>query len=186
MKTLLILTAAAAITMGTSAETFTIDTGHAEIGFSVKHMMVSNTKGAFNTFEGTIDVDLESKTLKSIEGTISAESIDTNNEKRDNHLRAEDFFHVEKYPAITFKSTAVKKLTDSTYEVTGTLNILGKDHTVVLPVTLNGPIDDPYGMKRLGIESDIVLNRRDLGITNSPAAVIGDEVKVSLSMEATM
>ncbi|QBG49193.1 polyisoprenoid-binding protein [Verrucomicrobia bacterium S94] len=186
MKTYLILTAAAAtLALSTHAEIFSLDTGHAEIGFSVKHMMVSNTKGTFNTFEGTVDFDLESNTLKAIEGTIQAASIDTNNEKRDNHLRAEDFFNVEKYPTITFKSTTVKKQDASNYEVTGILNILGQDHTVVLPVTVNGPVDDPHGNKRMGIESETVLNRRDLGITNSPAAVIGDDVKISLSMEAT-
>lgn len=185
MKSMIIL-AAVAMAMSTQAETFTIDTSHAEIGFAVKHMMVSNTKGNFKTFEGKVDFDIDANTLKGFEGSIQVTSIDTNNEKRDNHLRADDFFHVEKYPAITFKSTAVKKLEGSSYEVTGTLNVLGKDHTVVLPVTVNGPIDDPYGMKRLGIESETTMNRRDLGITNSPAAVIGDEVKISISMEATL
>ncbi|MDZ8118367.1 YceI family protein [Pontiella agarivorans] len=186
MKTCMILAAAAALALSTPAEIFTLDTGHAEIGFSVKHMMVSNTKGSFNTFEGTVDFDLESNTLKAIEGTIQAASIDTNNEKRDEHLRAEDFFNVEKYPTITFKSTTVKKQDASTYEVTGILNMLGKYQTVVLPVTVNGPLDDPRGKKRMGIESETVLNRRELGLTSSPAAVIGDEVKISISMEATM
>jgi polyisoprenoid-binding protein YceI len=173
------------LALGSQAETFTIDTGHAEIGFSVKHMMVSNTKGTFNTFEGTVDFDTASKKLTSIQGSIDTASIDTNNEKRDEHLRNADFFDVVKFPKMTFKSTAVKSTGENTYEVTGTLNVLSVDHTVVLPITVNGPIDDQRGFKRIGIESQTELNRRDLGITQSPAAMIGDEVKIDLQFEAT-
>ena len=185
MKVLFTLLTAAALTATSYSETFTIDTGHAEIGFSVKHMMVSNTKGKFNTFEGTVEFDIASKTLKSMHGTIKAASIDTNNEKRDDHLRNEDFFHVTKYPEITFKSTDITKTGENTFEVKGMLNVLGEDREVVLPVTVNGPIDDPYGMKRIGIECETVLNRRDLGITKSPASMIGDDVKIDLQLEAT-
>jgi polyisoprenoid-binding protein YceI len=180
-----LLALATVLALGSQAETFTIDSGHAEIGFSIKHMMVSNTKGQFNTFEGTIDFDTESKKLTSIQGSIDAASIDTNNEKRDEHLRNADFFDVSKFPKMTFKSTAVKSTGDTSYEVTGTLNVLGIDRNVVLPITINGPVDDPWGFKRIGVESETVLNRRDLGITNSPAAMIGDEVKIDLQFEAT-
>lgn len=174
-----------ALAAAAQAETFTVDTGHAEVGFSVKHMMVSNTKGKFNTFQGTLDYDIASKTLKSAEGTIDVASIDTNNEGRDKHLKNEDFFNVKKFPKMTFKSTAVKKTDDNTFEVTGNLNVLGKDRKVVVPVTISGPIDDPYGMKRIGVESNTTLNRRDLGITHSASAMIGDEVKIAIEVEAT-
>ena len=167
------------------AEIFTVDTGHAEVGFSAKHMMVSNTKGKFNTFEGTLDYDIATKTLKSVQGTIEVASIDTNNEARDKHLRNEDFFNVAKYPKMTFGSISVKKTGDNTFEVTGKLNVLGADRDVVVPVTISGPVDDPWGNKRIGIESVTVLNRRDLGITHSPAAMIADEVKVNIEAEAT-
>ncbi|MDF7807434.1 YceI family protein [Pontiellaceae bacterium B12219] len=173
------------LALGSQAETFTIDTGHAEIGFAVKHMMVSNTKGTFNTFEGTVDFDTESKELQAIQGSIDTASIDTNNESRDEHLRNADFFNVVKFPKMTFQSTAVKSTGENTYEVTGTLNVLGIDRTVVLPITINGPIDDQRGFKRIGIESQTELNRRELGITHSPAAMIGDEVKIDLQFEAT-
>ena len=185
MKMLITMLATATLALSAHAETFTIDTGHAEIGFSVKHMMVSNTKGSFNSFEGTIDYDIASGTLKGMQGTIQTSSIDTNNEKRDNHLKNSDFFDVEKYPAMTFKSTSVEKKGDNTYEVTGMLNVLGVDRQVVLPITVNGPIDDRYGFKRIGIESETVVNRRELGIVNSPASMIGDEVRISLQFEAT-
>lgn len=91
------------------AETFTIDPGHAEIGFSVKHMMVSNSKGNFTTFSGTFDYDIASKTLRSAEGIVEVSSIDTNNDQRDHHLKNEDFFNVAKFPKMTFKSTSIKK-----------------------------------------------------------------------------
>ncbi len=168
-----------------NAETFTVDPGHAEIGFSVKHMMVSNSKGNFTTFSGTLDYDIATKTLKSAEGSIEVASINTNNDKRDEHLKNEDFFNVAKYPKMTFKSTAAKKTGEGTFEVTGTLNVLGIDRQVILPVTIAGPVDDPWGNQRIGVECSTVLNRRDLGITHSPAAMIGDEVKVSIEVEAT-
>lgn len=172
------------LTLGAHAEVFTIDTGHAEIGFSAKHMMVSNTKGTFNTFEGTLDYDIASKTLISAQGTIQAASIDTNNEKRDGHLKNADFFNVEKFPKITFKSTAVKKTGDNMFEVTGKLNVLGIDRKVVLPVIISGPVDGRRGGKLIGVESITTLNRRELGIDHSPAAVIGDDVKINIELEA--
>lgn len=185
MKTVLALIAASAVTLGTQAETFEIDTGHAEIGFSVKHMMVSNTKGKFKTFEGTVEFDVASKTLKSMQGSIEVASIDTNNDKRDDHLRNDDYFNVSKFPKITFESSEVKKTGEDTYEVTGMLNVLGVDKKVILPITVNGPIDDPYGLKRIGIECETVLNRRELGITKSASTMIGDEVTVFIQAEAT-
>jgi len=167
-----------------SAKTFTVDAGHSAIGFSVKHMMVSNTKGHFNTFSGTLDYDAESKTLKSVEGTVETASIDTNNEKRDGHLKGADFFHVVQFPQMTFKSTSIKKTGESSFKVHGQLRVLGVEHDTVLPLTITGPIDDPWGNKRIGVEIITVFNRRELGITHSPAAQIGDTVKVSIVLEA--
>ena len=166
------------------AETFTVDTAHAEIGFAAKHMMVSNTRGSFNTFEGTVDYNLATKTLISAQGSIEAASIDTNNEKRDEHLRNEDFFNVAKFPKLTFVSTSVEKTGENAFEVTGKLNVLGVDETGVLPVTINGPVDGRGGSTIIGIECETELNRRELGIDHAPAAVIGDIVKISISAEA--
>ena len=174
-----------AFAMATHAEEFTVDPSHAEIGFSVKHLMVSNVKGAFNTFEGTLDYDSANKELISVQGSISTASIDTNNEKRDEHLKADDYFNIENFPKMEFQSTSIKKQGDGSFEVTGNLKVLGVSHEIVLPATINGPVDDPWGNQRIGIESAAQLNRRDLGITSSPAAMIGDEVKISINAEAT-
>lgn len=167
------------------AEEFGVDPSHAEIGFSVKHLMVSNVKGNFNTFEGTLDYDVADKELRSVQGSISTGSIDTNNEKRDEHLKAADYFNTEEYPKMEFRSTSIAKKDNGSFEVTGNLKVLGADHEIVLPVSINGPVDDPWGNKRIGIESAAALNRRDLGITSSPAAMIGNEVKISINAEAT-
>jgi len=185
MNKILIGWIALSLGLTAQAETFTIDPGHAEIGFSVKHMMVSNSKGNFTSFSGTFDYDIASKILKSAEGVIEVASIDTNNGKRDDHLKNADFFNVAKFPKMTFKSTSIKKNPDGSFELAGILNVLGVDHEIVLPVTITGPIDDPWGNQRIGVECITVLNRRELGITNSPAAMIADDVKISIEVEAT-
>lgn len=186
MKMIALSAALAATTLAASAETFVIDTTHAEIGFAAKHMMVSNTKGKFNTFEGTIEYDLATKTLKSAECVIQAESIDTNNEKRDGHLKNEDFFNVGKFPKLVFKSTHAKKTGENEFELAGTLNVLGVDRPVILPVVISGPVDGYGGGKVIGFAIETKLNRRALGIEHSPAAVIGDEVKINVDVEAVL
>ena len=175
-----------ALVLGARAGTFTVDTDHAEIGFTVRHLMLSDVKGSFNTFQGTVDYDVDAGKLVSIEGSIDAASIDTNSDKRDNHLRNDDFFHVEAYPKMAFRSVSVEKTGDNTYTVSGTLTVLGVERDVVLPVTVSGPVDDPWGNKRIGLSCSTELNRRQLGITNSPAAMIGDEVKISISAQAVL
>jgi len=185
MKKTLLIAAGLVLALSARAEIFTLDTGHAEVGFSVKHMMVSNAKGTFNTFQGTLDYDIATKTLLSAEGTIETASIDTNNEKRDVHLKNADFFNVEKFPQMIFKSTSVKKTGEGTFDMTGNLNVLGVDRKVVLPVVINGPVEGKRGATLIGIECNTVLNRRELGIDHSKPAMIGDEVKISIEAEAT-
>lgn len=184
MNRFMLIPISAALLFSARAEIFKIDTSHAEIGFAAKHMMVSNTKGKFNTFDGSIEYDTATKMLISAEGTIEASSIDTNHEKRDAHLKDEDFFHVTKFPEITFKTTSVKKTGDNEFEVTGILNLLGADREVTLPVKINGPVDGRKGAKIIGVECSATLNRRELGIDHAPAAVIGDEIRISIDLEA--
>lgn len=184
MKKLYITLLGFSLALGAHSAVFTIDTGHAEIGFSAKHMMVSNTKGTFNTFSGTLDYDIPNKMLLSAQGTIETGSIDTNNEKRDIHLKNADFFNVAAFPKMTFKSTSIKKTGDNTFELTGKLNVLGVDREVILPVLISGPVDGRHGGKIIGVESITTLNRRRLGIDHSLAAVIGDEVKINIELEA--
>ncbi len=175
-----------ALSLGTHAETFSVDAEHSEIGFTVRHLMLSDVNGAFNTFQGTVEYDIENRSLVSLEGWIDAASIDTNSDKRDGHLKTADFFNVAEYPKLKFSSTNVEKTGDGTFIVTGNLNVLGTDRTVLLPVTVAGPIEDPWKNTRIGLSSETTLNRRELGITNSPAAVIGDDVRIRISAEAVL
>ncbi len=175
-----------ALAIGAHAETFTVDTDHAEIGFTVRHLMLSDVQGSFNTFAGVVEYDLASQKLVSLEGSIDAASIDTNNDKRDAHLKTGEFFNVAAYPKMLFKSTSIEKTGDHAYTVSGKLTVLGIERDVELPVTVTGPIDDPWGNKRIGLACTTELNRRSLGITNSPAAMIGDEVKINVSAEAVL
>jgi polyisoprenoid-binding protein YceI len=125
----------------------------------------------------------------SVDFTIQTESIDTREADRDKHLRSEDFFHVEKYPTITFKSSGVKATGRNQFEVAGALTIRGVTKEIALPVTFLGMAKDPWGRERAGFETEITLNRKDFGLSWNAALetggfLVGDDVKVSLSIQA--
>ena len=171
------------------AETFAIDAGHSEVGFQVRHL-VSQTRGRFNDFAGTVDLDPKNLANSSVNFTIKAASIDTNVADRDKHLRGADFFDVEKYPEITFKSKSIKKATGDTYNVLGTLTMHGVSKDITLPVTFLGEGKDPWGGTRAGFETATTLNRKDFGIVWNKAVdnggvLLGDDVKVEINLETT-
>lgn len=168
-----------------AADAYAIDAAHTSVGFSVKHLLVSNTKGAFNDVAGTISLDQKSIEKSSVKVTIKAASIDTANVKRDEHLKGADFFEVEKFPEITFVSKSVTKKGDA-YEAAGTLTIKGVSKDVVIPFTLSGPVQDPWGGTRLGVEGSLTIKRKDFNVAmNNPGdAGIGEDVKIDLSVEA--
>jgi polyisoprenoid-binding protein YceI len=170
-----------------SAETYTIDAGHSEVGFKIRHL-VSNVRGRFNEFSGTINMDPKNIQNSSVEFRIKAESIDTNQDNRDKHLRAEDFFHVEKYPEIVFKSDSVKPAGKDKYNVTGTLTMRGVSKKVTLPVTYTGEVKDPWGNVKAGFETSTTLNRKDYGIVWNQAVdnggvILGDDVVIEINLE---
>ena len=170
-----------------SAETYTIDAGHSEVGFKIRHL-VSNVRGRFNDFSGTINMDPKNIQSSSVEFRIKAESIDTNQANRDKHLRAEDFFFVEKYPEITFKSDSVKPAGKDKYNVTGTLTMRGVSKKVTLPVTYTGEVKDPWGNTKAGFETSTTLNRKDYGIVWNQAVdnggvILGDDVTIEINLE---
>ena len=181
--------AAALVVPGAAfASTWSIDASHSEVGFSVRHMMVSNTKGKFKKFEGTVQLNDKDVTKSTVNVTIDAGSVDTENEKRDGHLKSPDFFNVAKHPKLTFKSTKVKKK-GSGLEVTGQLSLHGVTKTVVLKVDeLTNAVKDPWGMTRRGLTATTKINREDFGLTWNKAletggVVVGKEVKISLEIE---
>lgn len=178
---------AAALTMPLAADVHTIDAGHSEVSFQIRHL-VTQVRGSFNDYQGTIDLDPANLERSSVDLRIKAASIDTNHADRDKHLRAEDFFFVEKYPEITFKSKSLKKTGKDTYDVAGTLTMRGVSKDVTLPVTYLGAVKDPWGNEKAGFATEVTLNRKDYGINWNAALdnggfVLSDEVKVSINLE---
>jgi polyisoprenoid-binding protein YceI len=175
---------------GLVAGTWVIDPTHSEVGFSVRHMMVSKVRGSFKTFEGTItigDNPLDSR----VEASIEAWSVDTHDENRDNHLRSSDFFEVEVHPKITFASTGVRQARHDTFVVSGDLTIRGVTRPVDLELEFNGVSPDPWGGTRSGFSASTEISRADFGIEfNIPmdggGVVVGDKIKINIEIEAIL
>jgi polyisoprenoid-binding protein YceI len=171
-----------------AADKYAFDVPHSSVGFSVKHLLISNVKGNFKDFSGTIMFDEADMSKSSVEVTIKAASIDTDNENRDNHLRSADFFHVEEFPEITFKSRVVNK-TDDGFELVGMLTMHGVTKEVTIPFEFLGKVTGPMGKERLGFEGHTEIDRKDYGITwnkilDSGGLTVGNEVKIELNIEA--
>lgn len=186
-KTLLAAALAASAALPALADVYTIDKGHSEVSFQVRHL-VTQVRGNFNDYQGTINLDPANLERSSVDFQIKADSIDTNLPDRDKHLRGEDFFSTEKYPQITFKSKSVKKTGKDTYDVAGTLTMRGVSKDVTLPVTFLGTVKDPWGNEKAGFATDLTLNRKDYGINWNAAldnggVVLSDDVKISINLE---
>ena len=153
-------------------------------------MMVAKVKGAFHSFEATIDADPEDLTTADIEFSVDVTSIDTRNRDRDNHLRAGDFFDAENHPKITFKSTKITKKSEGEYDVTGDLTIRGTTRQETFLVTFEGQGKDPYGNIKAGFSGEGSISRSEYGLTWNAAletggVLIGDQVKISIEIEAS-
>jgi polyisoprenoid-binding protein YceI len=172
-----------------AADTYNIDAAHTTVGFSIQHMVISKVKGRFNEFSGSIQVDPKATpTVTEATIAIKVASIDTANTKRDDHLRAPDFFDAAKFPDMTFETTKIEKTGDD-LAAHGKLTIRGVTKEIELPFKLNGPITDPLGNTRVGIEGRTKLNRKDYGLTWSKTLetgglVVGDEVEIEIQLEA--
>ena len=171
------------------AATWTSDPAHASVQFAVSHLMVATVRGTFDKFDVTAIIDENDVSRSSVEATIEVASVNTRNEKRDNHLRSADFFDVAKHPTITFKSKAVEKVQDNAYKVTGDLTLMGVTKEVVLDVTGSPQaIKDPWGNSRLGGAATTTINRMDYGLTRntvleSGGVAIGEEVEITIDIE---
>lgn len=171
------------------ATIWNIDTDHTNIGFKVRHLMVTNVKGSFEKHTGVVDINDKDITKSKVEVSIDTASINTNVQKRDEHLRSADFFDVAKYPTMTFVSKKIAKAGKNKLKVTGDLTLHGITKQVVLDV--EGPtaeIKDPSGNIRRGAVANAKINRKDFGLTWNKAletggVVIGDEVAITLEIE---
>jgi|SRR5262245_19379094 len=171
---------------GAAPESFNIDPEHSAVGFSIRHFF-SRVPGRFTKFEGKMVVDRDDLTKSTVQVTIDAGSIDTDEPKRDQHLKSADFFDVAKNPKITFKSTAVKKVSDNKLQVSGDLTIRGKSKQVTLDVDVLG-FGPGYGGTRGGFEAKTRINRQDFGVAwndvvEGGGAVLGDDVDITLNVE---
>lgn len=172
-----------------SATIWNIDPDHTNIGFKVRHLMVSNVRGSFNKHTGVVDINDKDITKSKVEVTIDTASINTNVQKRDEHLRSADFFDVAKYPTMTFVSKKVAKAGKNKLKVTGDLTLHGITKQVVLNV--EGPTaesKDPYGNIRRGAVANTKINRKDFGLVwnatlETGGVVVGDEVTITLEVE---
>ncbi|MBH0202316.1 MAG: YceI family protein [Nitrospira sp.] len=175
--------------LGAEAETarWDIDPDHSTIEFRVTHMVVSKTSGRFMDYQGFVEMDAEAKTFKTIEATINADSINTNQEKRDTHLRNADFLDVKQFPTMTYKMKTYQKQGD-TYTIVGNLTLRGVTKEVTLQATFNGVTKDPWGHTRAGFTAEGTLNRKDFGMIwnktlDNGRLVVGDEVQIRLDIE---
>ncbi len=169
--------------------TWTIDPVHSDVSFSVKHMMVSNVRGHFGAFEGQL-VTAEDPLQSSVTATIDTTSIDTNNTQRDAHIRSADFFEVDTYPTMTYRSTAIRPDGES-FVVEGELTLKGNTRPVPLSLELNGFGPDPFGGTRAGFSASTTINRRDFGVDiampmDGGGVVVGDKITISLEIEAVL
>ena len=167
--------------------TYDIDKAHSEVTFQVRHLL-TKVRGRFSDFDGTIEYDEEHPEHSHVNVAVQAASIDTNERDRDNHLRSADFFDVEHYPTLTFKSLAIARK-QTGFDLTGELTIHGVTRRVTFDVDFLGKAKDPWGNERIAFEAEATINRKDYGLNWNAALetggfLVGDEVKISLSVQA--
>ena len=164
-----------------------IDPSHSDVGFEVRHLL-SKVRGNFSQFEGTIYLNPEELEQSRVEFSITSESINTNLERRDEHLKREDFFWVDKYPQITFRRSKIDAVSDELFNVTGTLSLRGVDKEIVLPVSYLGQATDPWGKRKAGFSTEITVNRKDFNMVwnaalDSGGVLLADEVKITIDLQ---
>jgi polyisoprenoid-binding protein YceI len=165
-----------------------IDNGHSAINFSARHMMISTVRGNFNTFTGTVDFDEADPTKSTVDIQIDVASLETRDEKRDGHLKSADFFEVEKYPTIAFKSTSVEKLGENHGKLHGNLTIKDVSKPVTLDVEYHGLAKAPWGTTSAGFIGKTSIDRKDWGLTWNVALetggiLVGDKINIEIDIE---
>lgn len=172
------------------ADTFVIDKAHSSIGFEVRHLAISKVRGSFDDFAGSFVFTPGSPGDWAVDATIQAASINTNNSDRDDHLRSADFFEVEKYPTLTFKSTAVEMANENEGVLRGELTMHGVTRVVEFDLEFLGSATDPWGNEKAGFSATAEVNRKDYGLNWNKALetgglVVGEDVKIILEIQGT-
>ena len=164
-----------------------LDPAHSEVNFKVKHLVISSVTGTFKSFEGGFETDQEDFSNADIHFSLDVNSIDTNQEQRDVHLKSADFFDQEKYPKISFKSTSFTKSGED-YELTGNLNVKDVTKPIKLKVEFGGTATDFYGNEKAGFEITGKISRKEYGltwdaVTEAGAIVVGDDIKLNINAQ---
>ena len=185
MKKATIIAALLISSAATFAQTWTVDKAHSRLGFSITHLSVAELGGTFNSIDAKLTSAKPDFTDAVVELTADVNSINTDNEQRDGHLKTPDFFDAAKFPTLTFKSTSFQKVGDKKYKVSGNLTLHGVTKPVVLDVVFNGTSTNPMSKKTIaGFRITGVIKRSDFGIAPSmPAAMLSDEVALLASTE---
>jgi polyisoprenoid-binding protein YceI len=168
---------------------YQLDVAHSRLGFSARHAMVTKVRGFFGEFDGTLHLDAQDPTKSTGKVVIQAKSVDSGNADRDTHLRSNDFFAMDEYPEITFVSTAVQVVDDTSYKVTGDLTIRGVTKPVTVDFEHTGAAHDPWGNLRVGLEGKVTINRKDWGVNWNAALeaggiLVGEKVTLELDLSA--
>ena len=167
---------------------YQIDASHSEVTFKIKHLMISNVTGKFDKFDGSMTTDGDDLTKAQINFEADIDSINTNSEQRDTHLKSDDFFAADKFPKLSFSSTSFKKVSESDYVLTGDFTIRDITKTISLDVDYNGEMVDPWGQTKRGFE----IKRKDQpqdfdlkwsAVTEAGGVVVSDEVKLHLNIQ---
>lgn len=171
-----------------AADVYVTDPAHTQVGFTVRHFVITKVRGKFKDFAGTIMYDENDPTKSSVQGTIKTASIDTDHQKRDAHLRSPEFFDVENYPEITFVSKRIEKHQDG-FMLIGNLTIRAVTKEVAIPFTITGKVVDPSGKTRLGFEGSLRINRQEYGVSynktmDNGGLIVSDTVDIELVGEA--
>ncbi|MEU5890894.1 YceI family protein [Streptomyces sp. NPDC047461] len=168
---------------------YSIDTAHSTIGFTVRHAMVTNVKGKFVDFSGSLHLDGGDPSASSASIDVKMDSIDTGSADRDGHLKSADFFKTDEFPTMTFRSTKAEALGDEDYRITGDLTILGTTKPLTIDLEFNGAAKDPFGNERVGFEGKATILRSEWGLTWNAAletggVLVSDKIKLNFDISA--
>lgn len=187
MKKILLLLLTGLTPLLAQSQIWELDLSHTSVQFAVEHMVISEVTGKFSEFSGKVIMSEDDFTSAQIEGSVKIESIDTNNERRDGHLKSEDFFYAEKYPDMTFKSSKVEKTGTDTYQISGDLTIRGVTKTVVFDAKHGGTIT-ARGTQRMGWQATATINRFDFGLhwnstMETGGLIAGEMIRININTE---
>ena len=187
MKKIIVLLALITAATISNAQTWKLDPAHSKIQFSTKYLLITEVNGEFKKFDGTFSSSKSDWSDLQTTVTADVNSISTDNEMRDKHLKSDDFFNAEKFPNITFKSKSIKALGDNKYIITGDLTIRDVTKEVMVPAMYNGTVTDPWGNVKAGFQATGKINRKDFNLKYSNAAktgeaIVGDNVEFKIDL----